>query len=68
MRWDNIQDVVLDYRVHSLASQRRLLGYAEVAGYALREFLLKKTIINFLAVVFSSLKAFLRPDRQKGKF
>ena len=67
VKWDNLKDVVLDYRIHSSASQRRLLGYAEVSGYALREFILDKKITNLFAVLVNLFKSFVRPDKSKGK-
>jgi glycosyltransferase involved in cell wall biosynthesis len=63
--WDNMDEVLIDYRIHSGASRRRLLGYAEVAGLALREFILNKTFINFLAVCWHTFKSFVRPDKSK---
>lgn len=65
IKWDNIQEPLLDYRIHSNASQRRLLGYAECAGYAMREFLLKKSFTNFTAIFIQFFKALIRPDRSK---
>lgn len=60
VKWDNMPDTLLDYRVHPAASQRRLLGYAEVSGALLREFLLSKTFVNASSVVFGVLKAMFR--------
>ncbi|MDG9729831.1 glycosyltransferase [Ignatzschineria sp. RMDPL8A] len=65
IKWDNIQEPLLDYRIHTNASQRRLLGYAECAGYAMREFLLKKSFTNFIAIFIQCFKALIRPDRSK---
>jgi len=66
VKWDNMDEVLIDYRIHSGASRRRLLGYAEVSGYALREFILNKTFINFIAVFYKILKSFIRPDKSKA--
>lgn len=60
VRWDNMPDMLLDYRIHPAASQRRLLGYAEISGALLREFLLSKTLVNACSVVVSVIKAFMR--------
>lgn len=65
VKWDNMEDILLSYRIHQQASQRRLLGYAECAGYAVREFLLKKNISNFFAIFIQFIKALIRPDRSK---
>jgi len=66
VKWDNMDEVLIDYRIHSGASRRRLLGYAEVSGYALREFILNKTFINFIAVFYHILKSFIRPNKSKA--
>lgn len=61
VRWENMSERLLKYRIHSAASQRRLLGYAEVAGYSLREFLLKKRLNGLLAVLIQSAKTIFLP-------
>lgn len=66
VQWDNLDEYLLDYRIHTAASQRRLLGYAEAAGYSLREFILKKNIIGFVSVIVHFVKALVRPDRSKS--
>lgn len=58
--WDNIPDYLLSYRINSNASQRRLLGYAESTALALREFILQKTMRNFLSIPYHLLKSFIR--------
>lgn len=60
IRWNNLPDFYLSYRVHSAASQRRILGYAESAGYALREFILNKNVHNFFAIWVHFFKSILR--------
>lgn len=60
VKWDNMPDILLDYRVHPGASQGRLLGYAETSGAMLREFLLSKTFVNASSVVVSVLKALFK--------
>lgn len=60
VRWDNMPQTLLDYRMHPGASQRRLLGYAETSGALLREFLLHKSIANAAAVFFSILKTLFK--------
>lgn len=59
VRWDNMSDKLLNYRVHDSASQRRHLGYAEVAGYSLREFLITKKFLLFCAIFFNAFKALI---------
>lgn len=65
--WDNIPTPLLKYRIHSMASQRRLLGYAESTSYSVREFILKKTFVGFFAIFFHLIKSVVRPDRSKNK-
>lgn len=65
VKWDNMEENLLDYRIHSAASQGRLLGYAEIAGYMVREFLLHKTIKGLFALVINFFKALVKPDRSK---
>ncbi|MGH1472168.1 MAG: glycosyltransferase [Cellvibrionaceae bacterium] len=60
IKWNNMDDVLLDYRIHRSASQRKLLGYAESLGYAVREFMLKKNSINLLAIFYHFGKALFR--------
>lgn len=66
VRWDNLNENLLKYRIHQNASQRRLLGYAECSGYALREFILKKNFKNLSAFIFHFVKSLIRPDRSKS--
>jgi len=60
IKWDNMNETLLDYRIHDAASQRRLLGYAEATALAMREFVLKKTVVNLLAVGYHFVKSLLR--------
>ncbi|HJV25101.1 MAG TPA: glycosyltransferase [Aromatoleum sp.] len=62
-KWDNMPDCLVQYRIHEGSSQRRLLGYAEATGLAMREFILEKSIRRFLALMFHVLKSFVRPTR-----
>ena len=63
IKWDNMEDVLLDYRLHQGASQRRLLGYAESTALAMREFVLKRSAINFFAVIVHFVKSIFRVKR-----
>lgn len=60
VRWDNLSSVLMDYRVHSNSSQRKLNAYAECAGYALREFILDKNPLSFFAIFYWCAKAIVR--------
>ena len=61
VKWDNINETLVDYRIHERSSQRRLLGYAESTALAVREFILDKKFTNLLAVAYHFLKSILRP-------
>ncbi|WP_333988074.1 glycosyltransferase [Providencia huaxiensis] len=58
--WDNMDVKLVEYRIHSAASQRKLLGYAESSALAMREFILQKSCINFIAVLYHVMKSFFR--------
>lgn len=60
VRWDNMNEDLLQYRVHTAASQRKLLGYAESSGYAMREFILTKSWTNCAAIFYHLGKAIFR--------
>lgn len=62
--WDNMNEILLDYRIHTKASQRALIGYAESAGYAMREFILRKSLTNFIAIFYHLLKSFIRSKKK----
>jgi len=56
--WDNMELCLLDYRIHDGTAQRKLLGYAEMSGLMLREFILTKSMIFFFAIWASIIKSF----------
>lgn len=60
VKWDNINETLVDYRVHQGSSQRRLLGYAESTSLAVREFILDKKLSKLLAIGYHFLKSVLR--------
>lgn len=60
IKWDNMSEFLLSYRIHSAATQRRLLGYAEATGLSVREFILNKSIINFVAILVHFSKSIFR--------
>lgn len=51
---------VIKYRIHSQASQRKLLGYAESSGHLFREFILSKNFIFLIGSLFQMTKGFIR--------
>ncbi|MCF3281393.1 glycosyl transferase family 2, partial [Escherichia coli] len=59
----NIDSVTLFYRINDHQIRGRVLPYAEVASYALREFLLKKRIKYFAALLINIGKALILPKR-----
>ncbi|EPV3841445.1 glycosyltransferase [Morganella morganii] len=60
INWDNMSECILKYRIHDESTQRKRLGYAESAGYSLREMLLKFSFTKFLAVIFHIIKSYAR--------
>lgn len=58
--WDNMSEPLVQYRIHDAASQRNLLGYAEVAGYMMREFVLSKNPVWLLSAILTVGKAIVR--------
>ncbi|EKM0568046.1 glycosyltransferase [Escherichia coli] len=59
-RWDNMEEPLLNYRVHSNSTQKSKLAYYECAGYSLREFLKKKSIMSFLSCTYHFIKALVK--------
>lgn len=60
VKWDNMQEELLDYRIHEAASQRNILGYAETAGYMIREFVLSKNPVWLVSSLITMAKALIR--------
>lgn len=58
--WDNMSEPLVQYRIHDAASQRNILGYAEVAGYMMREFILSKNPVWLLSCILTIGKAIVR--------
>lgn len=58
--WDNMSEPLVQYRIHDAASQRNILGYAEVAGYMMREFVLSKNPVWLLSAILTVGKAIVR--------
>lgn len=61
VKWDNMSETLVDYRIHDGSSQRRLLGYAESTALAVREFILDKKLSKLLAIGYHFLKSVFRP-------
>ncbi|EGZ3996378.1 glycosyltransferase, partial [Salmonella enterica subsp. enterica serovar Wichita] len=59
-RWDNMEEPLLNYRIHSNSTQRSKLAYYECASYSLREFLKKRKMINFIACIYHFSKALIK--------
>lgn len=52
IRWDNLSECLLNYRIHNKSTQKSALAYYECASYSLREFLKKELLrIFFLASI-----------------
>lgn len=59
-RWDNMEEPLLNYRIHSNSTQRSKLAYYECASYSLREFLKNRKMINFIACIYHFSKALIK--------
>ncbi|WP_336973375.1 glycosyltransferase [Alcaligenes sp. PF14] len=64
VRWDNMPEKLVLYRIHDAASKGQLLGYAESAAYSLREFFLKKNPNRLFAIFVQIGKAILKPNKK----
>lgn len=58
VKWGNVSDVLLKYRIHKDSSQGSLLAYSEVSGLMLREFILLFDFKTFYGFVLSVFKSF----------
>ncbi|EHR2371908.1 glycosyltransferase [Salmonella enterica] len=64
VKWDNMEECLLEYRIHDASTQRRRLGYAEAAGYSLREFLLNPSFLGLVAIFFHIMKVYIRSKKE----
>lgn len=64
VRWDNMSEKLVLYRIHDAASKGHLLGYAESAAYSLREFFLNKNLNRLFAIFVQIGKAILKPNKK----
>ncbi|WNP36060.1 glycosyltransferase [Enterobacter kobei] len=60
VKWDNVTDVLFSYRVHNSTAQRKSLAYAELAGLMVREMLVNKSFIFFIAALVAVMKFIVR--------
>nr|CAI39174.1 WbcG-like protein [Yersinia sp. A125 KOH2] len=60
VKWDNLPEILFNYRVHDSTAQRKPLAYAETASLMLRECLLRKSLIYFFAILVAIAKFFFR--------
>lgn len=60
LKMENMNDILLDYRIHSESTQGNSLGYAEACGYMLREFLIRKSASSFISIPINILKYYLK--------
>lgn len=65
INWDNMNECLLQYRIHGASTQRRRLGYAEAAGYSLRELLLQFSFLGILAIFCHIIKVYVRSKKEK---
>ncbi|WP_192034459.1 glycosyltransferase [Halomonas sp. YLGW01] len=59
VKWDNLDEKLIRYRVHSNSSQGASLAYAECAGLAVREFLLKPNVKSVISILWNSFRSML---------
>lgn len=60
VRWENMFEELVSYRIHTNSVQRKKLGYAEVVGYSAREFVMNKSFVNFVALKYNFMKSIFR--------
>ncbi len=60
-------DKYIKYRINKNQARRNILGYAEVAGFFLRELILKFNINNILFLMVAIFKPFIRKFNIKSK-
>ncbi|MXV28893.1 glycosyltransferase [Aeromonas veronii] len=56
VKWDNMSEPLLQYRVHLSSAQGTRLAYAECLALSVREFFLKKSLSRFLAMCCHAVK------------
>lgn len=56
VKWDNMSEPLLQYRVHLSSAQGTRLAYAECLALSVREFFLKKSFSRFLAMCCHAVK------------
>ena len=62
--WSNMPDKLLNYRIHSAASQGSILAYCEVSGHFLREFLLNPSFSKFWGSLIAVLKVLYKKAKK----
>ncbi|MCB6146321.1 MULTISPECIES: glycosyltransferase [Providencia] len=60
IKWNNMSESLVYYRIHDASTQRKRLGYAESAGYSLRELLLDFSITKLIAVPLHIMKTLIK--------
>ncbi|WP_339023321.1 glycosyltransferase [Aeromonas salmonicida] len=63
VKWDNIAQPLLYYRVHQSTAQGTRLAYSECLALSVREFFINKSFIRFLAICSHAVKFFYKKMR-----
>ena len=58
IRWDNISQYLVKYRIHDQSSQKTILSYAEASSLICREFILQPKFRTFIYFIISFIKPF----------
>lgn len=56
VRWDNMEETLLDYRVHRTTQQHKVLRCAEGAGRRMEEFVVRMSLRNLIALLYSVVR------------
>lgn len=63
VKWDNIAQPLLYYRVHQSSAQGTRLAYSECLALSVREFFMGKSVIRFLAICSHAVKFLFKKMR-----
>lgn len=63
VKWDNVEQPLLHYRVHQSSAQGTRLAYSECLALSVREFFIDKSVIRFLAICSHVVRFFYKKMR-----
>ena len=67
IRWDNISQYLVKYRIHDQSSQKTILSYAEASSLICREFILQPKFRTFIYFIISFIKPFFLEKKRLEK-